>query len=113
MQQEANPGVPVRISGSVVRKIDSLGRVVIPAEQRRALGIGEGDLIETRLEFGRVVILKVEPECALCGAVSDLSEMLDKHVCNSCVRSLVERSRATTRLTPIARHAPEAPTPIR
>jgi transcriptional pleiotropic regulator of transition state genes len=112
MQHEAITGVPARISGSVVRKIDSLGRVVIPAEQRRALGIGDGDLIETRLEFGRVVILKVEPECALCGAVSDLSEMLDKHVCDRCVRSLVERSGATS-TTPISRHAPRPATSIR
>ena len=112
MQQEAIPGVVARISGSVIRKIDSLGRVVIPAEQRRALGIGEGDLVETRLEFGRVVILKVEPECALCGGVSDLSEMLDKHVCDGCVRTLVNRSGARS-TTPLRRHALEPATPIR
>jgi transcriptional pleiotropic regulator of transition state genes len=112
MQHEAIPGLPSRIFGSVVRKIDSLGRVVIPAEQRRALGISEGDLIETRLEFGRVVILKVEPECALCGSVSDLSEMLDKHVCNNCVRSLVDRSGARS-TTSSARNALEPATPIR
>ena len=112
MQHEVIPGVPARISGSVVRKIDSLGRVVIPAEQRRALGIVEGDLIETRLESGRVVILKVDPECALCGALSDLREMRDKHVCNGCVRSLVERSSATSS-TSSARNALEPATPIR
>jgi transcriptional pleiotropic regulator of transition state genes len=95
MQSEEHSDESARIFGGVIRRIDALGRVVIPAEQRRALGIREGDLIETRLESGRVAIVKVEPECALCGATSDLSEMYDKHVCNDCVLSLRDRTVPT------------------
>ncbi len=79
----------VKIVGGVVRRIDVLGRVVVPAEMRKALGIRRGDLIATRLEYGRVVIEKVQPECAVCGDVADLIEMRDKHVCSDCVRGLV------------------------
>jgi transcriptional pleiotropic regulator of transition state genes len=75
----------------VIRRMDQLGRVVVPAELRRALGIRQGDLIETRLENGRVVMIKVEPECAVCGAAVNLIDVHGKHVCDECVRQLVEQ----------------------
>ena len=92
MQPEEQPNeVPGRMGG-VVRRIDQLGRVVAPAEARRALGIRHGDLIETRLESGRVVIVKYEPACALCGGDENLIELHDKCVCNDCVSALVEKT---------------------
>ena len=57
------------------RRIDQLGRVVVPAELRRMLGIRQGDL-------------KLEPECAFCARVDNLIEMHEKHVCKDCVREL-------------------------
>ena len=86
-------GVP-----GVVRRIDQLGRVVVPAELRRALGIRQGDLVETRLENGRVVMVKVEPECAVCGGAVNLIDMHEKHVCDDCIRLLVAKTevRAAT-----------------
>jgi transcriptional pleiotropic regulator of transition state genes len=82
----------VTIVSGAIRRIDALGRVVVPVELRRALGIRQGDLIETRLENGRVVIVKVDPDCAFCGGVSDLIDMHDKHVCSECVRGLVDKT---------------------
>ena len=87
--EERGNEVPGRMGG-VVRRMDQLGRVVVPAEARRALGIRQGDLIETRLESGRVVIVKYEPVCAFCGGDENLVELHDKRVCNDCVRALVE-----------------------
>jgi transcriptional pleiotropic regulator of transition state genes len=89
--EEYGNEVPGR-TGGVVRRLDQLGRVVVPAEARRALGIRHGDLIETRLENGRVVIVKYEPACVLCGGDKNLVEMHDKRVCNDCVRALVEKT---------------------
>ena len=70
------------------RRIDQLGRVVVPAELRRLLGIRQGDLLDIRMEDGRLVLLKIDPECALCGRIDNLVEMHEKHVCKDCVRDI-------------------------
>ncbi|HEY5173161.1 MAG TPA: AbrB/MazE/SpoVT family DNA-binding domain-containing protein [Acidimicrobiia bacterium] len=103
-------------SGGVVRRLDQLGRVVVPAELRKALGIRHGDLIETRMENGRVVIRKFEPDCTFCGGAADLVELREKHVCNDCVRALFEETmRAPRDEAPVRRVEPrfEAATSMR
>jgi AbrB family transcriptional regulator, transcriptional pleiotropic regulator of transition state genes len=80
------------VGTGAIRRVDALGRVVLPIEIRRTLGIRQGDLIQTRLENGRVVIVKVEPDCAVCGGLADLFDMHEKHVCGDCVRGLVEKT---------------------
>lgn len=82
------------ISICVVRRIDGLGRVVLPSAMRKSLGIRKGDLLEARLDGGRVVIVKVDRECTFCGERDDLVEMNDKRVCNRCVSGLVEKTLA-------------------
>jgi AbrB family transcriptional regulator, transcriptional pleiotropic regulator of transition state genes len=67
------------------RRIDALGRVVVPAELRRLLGIRQGDLVAMRVEDGRLVGWKIAPGCALCGRSDDLVEVNDKHLCARCV----------------------------
>ncbi len=80
-------GGNVRTIGTA-RRIDQLGRVVVPAELRRMLGIRQGDLLDIRVEEGHLVILKIEPECAICGTVDNLVDVHDKHVCKDCVREM-------------------------
>ncbi|GIU86364.1 MAG: AbrB family transcriptional regulator [Acidimicrobiia bacterium] len=70
------------------RRIDQLGRVVVPAELRKILGIRQGDLLDIRVEEGRIVLLKIGPECAICGGAEDLRPLHDKHVCRGCAREL-------------------------
>jgi transcriptional pleiotropic regulator of transition state genes len=70
------------------RRIDQLGRVVVPAELRRILGIRQGDLLDIRVEEGRIVLLKIAPECAICGGDDDLRPLHDKHVCGRCASEL-------------------------
>jgi transcriptional pleiotropic regulator of transition state genes len=103
MQAEDRDAEPGGTAG-VVRRLDQLGRVVVPAELRRALGIRHGDLIETRLENGRVVIRKFEPDCAFCGGAVNLVELRDKHVCNDCVRALFEATMRAPLAEPRAQH---------
>ena len=67
------------------RRIDALGRVVVPADVRRMLGIRQGDLIAMRVDDGRLVGWKISPGCALCGRSDDLVEVNDKHLCMRCV----------------------------
>jgi transcriptional pleiotropic regulator of transition state genes len=70
------------------RRIDQLGRIVIPAELRRVLGIRQGDLLDIRAEDDRLVLTKLTPECAICGRSDELVGMHEKHVCKDCVRDI-------------------------
>ena len=78
---------PAIASGRVVFG-SSDGRVVVPAELRRILGIRQGDLLDIRVEDGRLVLMKIDPECAICGRVDNLIELREKHVCKDCVREI-------------------------
>lgn len=70
------------------RRIDQLGRVVVPAELRRMLGIRQGDMLDIRAEDGHLVLNKIDPECAICGREDELVELHEKHVCKGCVRDI-------------------------
>jgi transcriptional pleiotropic regulator of transition state genes len=75
-------------SVGTARRIDQLGRVVVPAELRKILSIQKGDLLDIHVEEGRLVLLKIEPECAICGGVDNLRELHTKHVCKDCAIEL-------------------------
>ena len=82
-------------SAGLPRRIDHLGRIVIPAELRRLLGINEGDYIQFSAEDGRVVIDKLEERCTFCGAASDLMQFRSKLVCAGCQADLAAAGPAT------------------
>ncbi|WP_160045556.1 AbrB/MazE/SpoVT family DNA-binding domain-containing protein [Paenibacillus sp. USDA918EY] len=70
----------------IVRRIDDLGRVVIPKELRNTLGIKEGDPLEFFMDGDRVVLKKYEPGCYLCGNVeSELQVLYDRPICLNCI----------------------------
>jgi AbrB family transcriptional regulator, transcriptional pleiotropic regulator of transition state genes len=71
-------------SAGLPRRIDHLGRIVIPAELRRLLDINDGDYVQFSAEDGRVVIAKLEERCTFCGATSELSQFQSKLVCAGC-----------------------------
>ena len=72
----------------MARKVDQLGRIVLPAELRRLFGIREGDLVEIFVEDNRIVLAKVEEQCVFCGSTTELREFNGKLVCASCVEGL-------------------------
>jgi transcriptional pleiotropic regulator of transition state genes len=80
-------GVLVRPIGAA-RRIDQLGRVVVPVELRRILGLEDGDLLDIRVEGGRLVLDKIVPACVLCGNADRLRERNGRHVCTECVEAL-------------------------
>jgi transcriptional pleiotropic regulator of transition state genes len=71
------------------RRIDQLGRVVVPVELRRTLGLEVGDLLDIRVEQGRLVLAKLLPACVLCGSAERLRERHGRHVCLDCVEALI------------------------
>jgi AbrB family transcriptional regulator, transcriptional pleiotropic regulator of transition state genes len=75
-------------STGMTRKVDSLGRVVLPAEMRRVFGIREGDLVDIAVDGHHIVLTKVEQRCVFCGDAAALVEYSGKLVCQPCVEGL-------------------------
>lgn len=75
-------------STGIIRKVDDLGRIVLPIELRRMLDIGERDELEIFMENDRIVLQKYEPACIFCGSSRALSSYCRKNVCGDCVRKL-------------------------
>ena len=75
-------------SVGVVRKIDELGRIVLPKELRLSLGINEGDQMEIYVEGDSVLLRKYEPTCVFCGDTRNVAVYKEKNVCSSCMREL-------------------------
>ena len=72
----------------VARKVDQLGRVVLPAEVRRHFDISPGDLIEIAVDSDAILLTKVENRCVFCGGTASLSEFSGKLVCGECLARL-------------------------
>lgn len=70
------------------RRVDDLGRIVIPSQIRKALEIGEGDELEVALDGDRVIMTKSAARCTFCGTERGLATFRDKHVCWSCSAAL-------------------------
>jgi AbrB family transcriptional regulator, transcriptional pleiotropic regulator of transition state genes len=68
----------------IVRKIDDLGRIVIPAETRRLFNIREGDELEVSVENNAIVLRKLEATCVFCGSTDDVEEFLGRGICGVC-----------------------------
>ena len=83
-------------STGIIRRVDELGRVVIPMEIRNQFNIVEKDHIEIYVEGSCIVLKKYEPNCIFCGNTKNLVEYKDKLVCDKCtslLNSLQEDSK--------------------
>jgi AbrB family transcriptional regulator, transcriptional pleiotropic regulator of transition state genes len=68
----------------VARKIDDLGRVVIPSEYRKVLGIKLGDHLDMTLDGAGITLRRIEAACIFCANPNDLQEFRSRPVCGSC-----------------------------
>lgn len=75
-------------STGIVRKVDELGRIVLPIELRRTLGIEEKDRIEIFVEGESVILRKYQPACIFCDNAKDLILYKGKSICPDCIRSM-------------------------
>ncbi len=80
-------------STGIVRKVDELGRIVIPIELRNKLDIAIKDPIEIFVEGSSIVLKKYEPNCIFCGSSKELSTYKDKLICAKCLNNLSELSK--------------------
>ncbi|MGI6586094.1 MAG: AbrB/MazE/SpoVT family DNA-binding domain-containing protein [Gracilibacteraceae bacterium] len=72
-------------STGIVRKVDELGRVVIPIELRRTLNIEEKDSLEIYVDGEHIILKKYEPACIFCGNAKDIVQHKGKNICPTCL----------------------------
>ncbi len=75
-------------STGIVRKVDELGRIVLPIELRRTLNIAEKDAIEIYVDGSSIILKKYEPTCVFCGNARNISTFREKNVCANCLKEL-------------------------
>ena len=74
----------------VVRRVDELGRIVLPCELRRVLHINDRDSLEIFVDKERIVLKKYEPACVFTGEATDLVEYKGRKVCRTAIREMME-----------------------
>ncbi len=74
----------------IVRRVDQLGRIVLPKELRQTLNIDKKDPMEIYVEDETVILKKYEPGCTLCSSVDGLVSYKGKNVCEKCIEKLKE-----------------------
>ena len=77
-------------STGVVRRIDELGRIVLPIEIRRSLDINVKDPVEIFIDNERIVLQKSSPACIFCGSADGVTEFKGKNICEHCLRELTK-----------------------
>ena len=80
-------------STGIVRKVDELGRVVIPIELRRTLNINEKDALEIYVDNDRIILKKYEPTCAcvFCGNADNVTQFRGKNICADCLKEMSKK----------------------
>ena len=75
-------------STGIVRKIDELGRMVVPKEIRDNMGIKPNDPMEFFIEGERIIVTKYNEGCSLCGGDDNLADFGEKRLCSACIEAI-------------------------
>ena len=79
----------------IERKVDELGRIVLPIDLRRALDISEHDTLEIRTDGSAIVLQKKQRTCVFCGETQDTIEFRGQNICPRCRKELGRRFGAS------------------
>ena len=80
-------GIYMKSTG-IVRKVDDLGRVVIPVELRRTLNIDTKDALEIYVDEEKIIFKKYQPACIFCGDAEDVINFKGKNICPDCLSEI-------------------------
>ena len=75
-------------STGIVRKVDELGRIVLPIELRRTLDIAEKDSLEIYVDGSSIVLKKYQPACIFCDDARDVINFKGKNICPGCLQAI-------------------------
>lgn len=77
----------------IVRKVDGLGRIVLPMELRRTLDISDGGSLEIFEEDRAMVFRKYQPGCIFCGSLDEIVQFKGKKICKHCLKEMQRQKR--------------------
>ena len=77
----------------IVRKVDELGRIVLPAELRRTLSIAEKDPLEIYVDGDSIVLKKYQPACLFCGEAKNVTPYMGRNICANCRAAIAEQMK--------------------
>ncbi len=80
-------------STGIVRKVDELGRIVLPIELRRTLDIDVKDALEIYVDGAQIVLKKYEPACIFCSNAKDIIHYKGKNICCNCMNEMVHSAK--------------------
>ncbi|CAG7650430.1 hypothetical protein PAESOLCIP111_06078 [Paenibacillus solanacearum] len=69
----------------VVRKVDQLGRIVLPKSLRKRYQMNEGDPVEILVSGDHIILERYRPRCVFCGSLDQVSDFKERHICNQCL----------------------------
>jgi transcriptional pleiotropic regulator of transition state genes len=72
----------------IVRKVDELGRIVLPMELRRTFDIQKEDPLEIFVDDDVIILKKYEPACIFCGTATEVVQIHGKNVCSNCISEM-------------------------
>jgi len=75
----------------IVRKLDELGRVVLPIELRRTFDLAEKDAVEICVDGDCIILKKYQTSCVLCDEQTGLVDYKNKYICQSCIKELHDK----------------------
>lgn len=75
-------------STGIVRKVDELGRIVLPIELRRTLDVAEKDSLEIYVDGNSIVLKKYQPDCIFCGEAEGVTTFRGRNICPHCMAAL-------------------------
>ncbi|HUC92496.1 MAG TPA: AbrB/MazE/SpoVT family DNA-binding domain-containing protein [Paenibacillus sp.] len=73
----------------VVRKVDQLGRIVLPKSLRKRYQMNEGDPVEILVQGDHIILERYRPRCVFCGAMDEVREFKDRYLCAGCVSDMI------------------------
>ncbi|MDR3767340.1 MAG: AbrB/MazE/SpoVT family DNA-binding domain-containing protein [Butyricicoccus sp.] len=80
-------------STGIVRKVDELGRIVLPIELRRTLDIEVKDALEIYVDGAQIILKKYEPACIFCGNAKDVTNFKGKNICRDCLAEMAAAAK--------------------
>jgi len=69
----------------VVRKVDQLGRIVLPKSLRKRYQMNEGDPVEILVQGDHIILERYHPKCVFCGSIEAVKDFKDRYICGECI----------------------------
>lgn len=72
----------------VVRKVDQLGRIVLPKSLRKRYLMNEGDPVEIFVSGDHIILERYRPKCVFCGSMDEVIEFKERYLCDDCIKEM-------------------------